>query len=154
MTERWKLVYAGVRYEPRNADRFHLYYRVDEPGQMHAASGRALSFKKELLPAAPGAMLEVDVNVSPDAKTISILGQGRAHLDHHWRAEEPDVVTGWAAEDRANRALALAARQAKFDDFEDTLRPIQHAYINMGPAQRAQLLAQVVRFISATKGAS
>lgn len=144
MSERWTVVYAGFRYWPQQNARFHLYYRI-EPGQNHAASGRELQFGKELLRSSPGAVLEVGVRISEGGE-VSVLGSGRTYKERY--SLEPELVTMWAVEDRVNTALSQAARVAQRDEFVEALKPIRMAYVNMNGPQKAQLIAQVVRFIS------
>lgn len=138
--ERWTVVYVGRRFQPEANERSYLYYRVED-----GKTTRTLHFKKELLPASPGAILEIDVQV--DAEGVSAYANGRTYTGRRWGLTNPNVEVQWAAEDDAHASAANAARNAKQNKFEDALYPIRAAYQQLPGPQRAALLVRVVQYI-------
>lgn len=139
--QRWTLVYTGFSYNPHSNDKSHTYQRIIDG----AALGKRLNFKKELLAASPGAILEVDIEEAEDG-AVSVYGKGRTYTDQRWLDEE--TVLQWTAMDRAATAQAQAASKSKVDQFEKNLAPLRVAYSHLPGPQRAILIAQVVQFIT------
>ena len=96
-----------------------------------------------LAQARPGCIIQASASTANtiDLNTAKIVGM----------IDDDGIISQWSAIEAANKAAERAEKELRGsmsrNRMHDRMQPIREAYLGMSASKRAQLLAQVVRFI-------